>query len=157
MDPGDYSYGYHVAVVVFPDGRDEPVDPCFSDLFTCAACKVEGDALYEVLSCELAGEPVSFLFIFAGQYWFVHKIVTEDRGAFGTGFCDRLPEDGLRVPALCLIHLVVPFRDVFFMVAAEAGDIEVKACLLGEFDEFGELGEGGLVGLGRRLHEFSGL
>lgn len=149
MYPGDYTYGYHVSVVVLSDSCNELVDPCFSDLLAGAAFKVECDALNEVLSCELAGEPVGLLFVCTGQDGLVHKVVTKDCRAFGTGFCDRFPEEGLRIPTLCLIHLVVPLGDVLFVVTAEACDVEVNAGLLGQFVEARELSKGCFIRLSR--------
>lgn len=124
-NPGDDADGDEVVGVVFADGGGELFDPLCGDLFSGAVVEVEGEALDEVFAAELAGEPFGFGF-FAGEDGFVHEVVAEDGvGIFG-GFCDGDPEVGLCFPAVLLGEFVVPGWDAFFVVTAEAGEVEVE-------------------------------
>jgi hypothetical protein len=49
-----------------------------------------------------------------------------------------LPEASLSVPTVLFSELVVPGGNISLVVAAQAGEIEVKAILLGQLDQFRE-------------------
>jgi hypothetical protein len=151
--PGDLSDGDQVAGVVGADGRGEAIHPGLRHLFPAAAGEIEGDTLNEMFAAKFAGEPFGFGLPGAGQDRLVHQVVAENRRARGAGAGDGGPEFLLHRPAPGLGEGVVPRRDVAFVIATKAGEIEVEAGVLGEADQAGEEGERTGIRIRGGLHE----
>ena len=84
-----------------------------------------------MLVAQSSAEPIVTLLI-PWDDRFIHQVVAEDGRAVGTAGGNRLPEDGLGIPPLLLVELVVLQRHVLFVVAAEARQIEVQTSILSQ-------------------------
>jgi hypothetical protein len=70
---------------------------------------------------------------------------------------DSLPELRLRCPAIGLAQVVVPRGYIFLVVAAEAGEIDVKPVRLRKFQELAQFRQRLLIRLVGRGHELAEL
>src|SRR6185436_222072 len=124
--------------VLFANRRYHFVDPCLRNFFLGTAGELEGEPLHKISVAKGAGRPVPRLFVFRYD-WLIHEVIAEDRRAAAAGRSHRFPETRLNVPSWAFVQVIVPLRSVFFVVAAEAGDIEIQGGLFGERYEASEL------------------
>ena len=136
--PGNQAHRDHVVLVVFANSGHQPMTPLPGDCGPRAFFLPERDELHEVpaiASQEGRPEPVAGLPVARGRDRLVHQVVAEDGWAFAEALGHAFPELGLNVPPLPLAELVIPGRNVALAVAAEAGDVQIKAGLLGHGDQ----------------------
>src|SRR5262245_20984136 len=122
-------------LVAFANLPREVANPGAGDIVPRPLELVARDELDEMLAGEGRPEPVGGLA--SGHDRFVHQVVAEDGWRFGAASSDAAPEMGLGLPALLLVQLVVPLRHVGLVIAAQPGQIEVKADFFSQAKQLG--------------------
>ncbi len=139
------------------NGRGQVLNPLASDGRSLPPLLIQRDELDKVLARESRSQPVAVLALAPRHDGFVHQVVAEDGGTLRASGCDSFPEASLHIPALLLRELVVPFGNIFLVVAAQAGQIEVQPLALGQLQQFCQAVERLRIGLVRPLQKLAQL